>query len=267
MATPRVLILAIGLQLVASTFANAQASGTAAAVALGDSLMMAGRTTEAIEAYREGLAGDPENAIALSKLSIALSSRAQETPGRVGDEDILVEAVNVASAAVRSDSDMSRAYTALSIALSRYGQHLAYVYRIKRARKVIDLARQAKTAVDYALVLDPYDFAPHTILGVWHRELTVVHPAAKTVARLLLGGYPDVSLEESERFLNRAVELAPDRVTVHTQLALTLLAMNEIEAALEELRTAVELDPRSGFERIQQDEASVLIAELERELE
>lgn len=267
MATPRVLILAIGLQLVAPTFANAQASGTGAAVALGDSLTMAGRTTEAIDAYRKGLAGDPENAIALSKLSMALSSWAQETPGRVGDEEILVEAVNVASAAVRSDPDMSRAYTALSIALSRYGQHLAYVHRIKRARRVIELAKQAKAAVDYALVLDPYDFAPHTILGVWHRELTVVHPAAKTVARLLLGGYPDVSLEDSERFLKRAVELAPDRVAVRTQLALTYLAMDDIDAALEELRTAIELDPKSGFERLQQDEARVLIAELEREME
>lgn len=267
MATPRVLILAIGLQLVASTFANAQTSGTGAAVALGDSLMMAGRTTEAIDAYRKGLVGDPENAIALSKLSIALSGGAQETPGRVGDEVLLAEAVNVASAAVRSDPDLSRAYTALSIAVGRYAQYLGHVYRIRRAREVIDLAKQAKVAVEYAVVLDPNDFAPHTILGVWHRELAIVHPAAKAVARLFLGGYPDVSLEESERFLNRAVELAPDRVTVRVQLALTYLAMDDIDATLRELRMAVELDPRSGHERLEQDDARELIEELERELD
>lgn len=267
MTTARCLILAIGLQFVASTLADAQTVGGQGSVVLGDSLMTAGKTADAIEAYRTGLEQHPDDATLLSKLSMALSSWAQETPGRVGDEEILVEAVNVASAAVRSDPDMSRAYTALSIALSRYGQHLAYVHRIKRARRVIELAKQAKAAVDYALVLDPYDFAPHTILGVWHRELTVVHPAAKTVARLLLGGYPDVSLEDSERFLKRAVELAPDRVAVRTQLALTYLAMDDIDAALEELRTAIELDPKSGFERLEQDEARVLIAELEREME
>lgn len=267
MATGRRVILAIGFQLVASTFAIAQSSETQGSVVLGDSLMTVGRTTDAIEAYRAGLRTDPDDATLLSKLSIALASWSQETPGRVGDEEILVEAVNVASAAVRSDPDMSRAYTALSIALSRYGQHLAYVHRIRRARQVIDLAKQAKAAVDYALVLDPYDFAPHAILGVWHRELTVVHPAAKAVARLLLGGYPDVSLEESERYLKRAVELAPDRVTVRTQLALTYLAMDHIDAALEELRLAVELDPKSGFERLQQDEARLLIEELEPEFE
>ncbi len=267
MMTARCFILAIGLQLVASTLADAQTVGGQDSVVLGDSLMTAGKTADAIEAYRTGLEQHPDDATLLSKLSIALVSRAHETPGREGDEPFLVESVNVASAAVRSDPDLSRAYTALSIAVGRYGQHLAYVHRIKRAREVIDLARQAKAVVEYALVLDPYDFAPHTILGVWHRELTIVHPAAKAVARLFLGGYPDVSLEESARFLNRAVELAPDRVTVRTQLALTLLAMDDIDAALEELRMAVELDPRSGLERRQQEEARLLIEELERELE
>jgi tetratricopeptide (TPR) repeat protein len=267
MVTPRILILAMGLQLVASTFADAQTSDGQVSVVLGDSLMTAGMTVNAIEAYRGGLEQHPDDAILLSKLSIALASRAQETPGRDGDEEILVESVNVASAAVRSDPDLSRAYTALSIAVGRYGQHLAHVHRIRRARQVIDLAKQAKAAVEYAVVLDPYDFAPHTILGVWHRELTIVHPAAKAVARLFLGGYPDVSLEESERFINRAVELAPDRVTVRMQLALTYLAMDDIDAALEEFRMAVELDPRSGYERLEQDGARELIEELERELE
>jgi tetratricopeptide (TPR) repeat protein len=162
---------------------------------------------------------------------------------------------------------MSRAYTALSIAVGRYGQHLAHVHRIRRAREVIDLAKQAKAAAEYAVVLDPHDFAPYTILGVWHRELTTVHPAAKAVARFFLGGYPDVSLEESARFLNRAIELAPNRVTVRMQLALTYLAMDDIDAALEELRMVVELDPRSGYERLEQRDARELIEELERELE
>ncbi len=257
--------MAIGFQLLASTLVDAQTAGGQVSVVLGDSLMTAGRTVDAIEAYRTGLEQHPDDAILLSKLSIALTSWAQETPGRDGDEEIVVEAVNVASAAVRSDPDLSRAYTALSIALGRYGQHLAHVHRIRRAREVIDLAKQAKAAVEYAVVLDPYDFAPHTILGVWHRELTIVHPAAKAVARLFLGGYPDVSLEESERFLNRAVELAPDRVTVRIQLAFTYLAMDNIDAALEELRMAAELDPRSGYERLEREQARELIAELERE--
>ena len=259
MTTSRVLVLVIGFQLAASAFANAQTSGLEVSVVLGDSLMTAGRTTEAIQAYRGGLEQHPESATLLSKLSIALASWAQETPGRDGDEETLIEAVRVASEAVRNDPDMSRAYTALSIAVGRYGQHLAHIYRIKRAREVIDLAKQAKAAVEYAIVLDPYDFAPHTILGVWHRELTTVHPVAKAIARLLLGGYPDVSLEESERFLDRAVELAPDRVTVRMQLALTYLAMDDVDAALRELGVAVGLDPRSGFERIEQKEARELI--------
>jgi tetratricopeptide (TPR) repeat protein len=262
MVTLRALVIAIGFHLAASVFATAQTRGFEASVTLGDSLMTAGRTTEAIEAYREGIGQYPENATLLCKLSIALASWAQETPGRDGDEETLIEAVRVASAAVSNDPDLSRAYTALSIAVGRYGEHLAHVYRIRRAREVIDLAKQAKVAVEYAIVLDPYDFAPYTMLGIWHRELTTVHPVAKTIARLLLGGYPDVSLKESERLLGRAVELAPDRVTVRMQLALTYFAMDDVDAALRELEVAAELDPQSGFERLEQEEARELIEEL-----
>ena len=262
MATPRAFVITIGFQLAATGFAIAQTHGPGAPATLGDSFMTAAMTAEAIQAYRSDLEEDPGNATLHYKLSIALASLAQETPGRDGDEETLMEAVRAAGEAVRNDPDLSRAYTALSIAVGSYCQHLAHVYRIKRAREVIDLAEQAKAAVEYAVVLDPYDFAPHTILGVWHRELMIVHPAAKAVARLILGGYPDVSLEESARFLSRAVDLAPNRVTVRMQLARTYLAMDDVDAALRELEMVVELDPQSGFERLEQEEARELIEEL-----
>lgn len=225
------------------------------AVARGDSLMAVGRTEAALEAWGSGLVSAPDDVTLLWKCSMALSSLAEETPGREGDEVRLRQAIEIARRAVRQGPAVSRAHTALAIAMGRYGHHLAHVYRIQRAREVIDLGRRSHAAVERALALDPDDYAPHVVLGVFHRELATVHPVAKAVARTFLGGYPDVSLEESLALLRRAVELAPESVTARLQLARTYRSMEREEDARRSYRDALRLEPRSRLEQIELDRA------------
>lgn len=232
------------------------------AITRGDSLMAAFRTVDAIETYREGLATHPEDPPLLWKASLALSSRAEETPGLAGDEAILEEAVALARRAVTAGPEVSRAHTALAVALGRYGRYLAHAYRFNRAREVVELGRQTYAAARRATLLDPADFAPHIVLGVWHRELSTVHPLAKTVARVFLGGYPDVSLAESEAHLRHAMRLAPGDVTVRLELARTYVEMEQDDRARRELRAAIALPARSRLDHVEQDEARELLAEL-----
>ncbi|HUP01435.1 MAG TPA: hypothetical protein VM737_07950 [Gemmatimonadota bacterium] len=232
------------------------------AVARGDSLMAAHRTEDAIAAYRQGLAGSSEDPALLWKTSLALSALAAETPGPGGDEPLLEEAVALAQRAVRAGPGISRAHTALAVALGRYGRHLAYVYRIHRARDVIALGGRAKAAAERATTLDPSDFAPYVFLGVFHRELATVHPVAKTVARRFLGGYPEVSLEESEVYLRRAIELAPDDVTARLELGRTYARLEQEDAARRELARVLSLPARSRLDQVEQEEARELLEEI-----
>lgn len=230
------------------------------AVAQGDSQMMAGRTQAALEVWRKALEDDPHDATLLWKASMALSSLAEETPGREGDGPKLREALELARRAVRADPGLSRAHTALAVAMGRYGHHLAYVYRIQKAREVIDLGHRTYEAVERARRLDPQDYAPLVVLGVFHRELATVHPIVKAVARTFLGGYPDVSLEESAALLERGVELAPESVPARLQLARTYRAMGREEDARRACREALELEPRSRLEQIELDRAREYLA-------
>ena len=88
-------------------------------------------------------------------------------------------------------------------------------------------------------------------LGVFHRELATVHPVAKAVARTFLGGFPDVSLEESESLLRRATALDPESVTARIQLARTWLVMGREAEARAMFEEASALEPRSGLERLE----------------
>jgi tetratricopeptide (TPR) repeat protein len=213
--------------------------------------MRAGRTEAAVEVWQAGLAGEPRDVALLWKTSLGLSTLAEETPGHEGDEARLKEAVAVARRAVRHGPEVSRAHTALAIALGRYGRHLGYTYRIQRAGEVIELGRQAYHEIERARALDPTDFAPYVFLGAFHRELATVHPVAKAVARTFLGGFPDVSLEESSALLKRAIELDPGSVSARIELARTRLAMERPDEARALVREAQALEPRSRLERLE----------------
>lgn len=251
--TPLATVCAVGMVCVATARGQdaASASPAQSAAAKGDSLMRAGRTADAVEVWRAALAGSARDVTLLWKTSMGLSALAEETPGHEGDEALLKKSVEVARRAVRYGPQVSRAHTALAIALGRYGRHLGYAYRIQRAGEVIELGRQAYAENERARQLDPTDYAPYVFLGVYHRELATVHPVAKAIARTFLGGFPDVSLEESAALLERAVELDPESVTARVQLARTWLAMGKVEEARAELEMASGLEPRSRTESLE----------------
>lgn len=250
--TPLATACAVGLLGIGTARAQdaGSASPTQSAAVRGDSLMREGRTAAAVEVWKAGLAAAPRDVVLLWKASLGLSALAEETPGHEGDEARLREAVEIGRYAVRHGPEVSRAHTALAIALGRYGRHLGYAYRVQRAGEVIELGRQAHHEIERARALDPTDSAPYVFLGVFHRELATVHPVAKAVARTFLGGFPDVSLEESAALLKRAIALEPESVTARVQLARTWLAMGRLDEARAMLGEAEALEPRSRLERL-----------------
>jgi len=235
------------------------ATAATRAIERGDSLRRAFRTQEAIAAYRVGLAEAPDDATLLWKTARALATLSAETPSTRDDEALLAESVALSRRAVRAAPGLARAHTVLAASLGLYGSHLGHKYRVRKARQVIAIAREVHAETQRAIELDPNDFGPYVILGIWHRELTVVHPLAKAVARTFLGGYPDVSLEESARYLERAVRLAPDDVTARLELARTYLAMDRDEEARGALQRVLALPAQEKLDLVEQRKARELL--------
>lgn len=235
----------------------------ARAEAEGDRRMREFRTADAVEAYRAGLATDPDHPVLLWKAARALSNRAEETPGYEGDLEILEEALGLARRAVEAGPEIARTHSTLAVVLGRYGRALAHVQRIRSARTVIRMAREAHLEARRAIALDPADFAPYTFLGVMNRELATVNPVVRFIAERFLGEYPDVDLDDSLTFLSRAKRLAPEDVTTRVELARTLVELGREAEARDEFRTALALPPAEALDRVEQRRARELLDRLD----
>lgn len=255
-------ILKLGA-LLALALPGSTAGQSGAALARGDSLMAALETTRAIEAYRDGLAESPADAVLLWRAARALSNRTAETPGREGDEPLHQEAVELARRAVAAGSHIARTHTTLATALGRYGHWLAHECRIRCAGRIVDMGKEGYRATRHAIELDPYDPAPFIVLGLYHRDLSTVPLVVKVIARTFLGGYPPVSLEASARNLERAIRLEPGDVTAHLELARTYVEMGRRDDARAELRAALAAPTRERLDVVEKEQARRLLAEPE----
>jgi tetratricopeptide (TPR) repeat protein len=242
--------------LLAALAAPAAGQEAAAFVARGDALMGQMRTEAAIAAYREGLVGHPDHAVLLWRTSRALGNLAEETPGESGDEERHGEAVRLARRAVAAAPDDPRAQATLAAAVGKLALH-------RGGRRKVELAREVHDTAQHAIALDPADFGGFAVLGVWNREVATLNPVLRAFARSLLGGLPNASVRRSQALLERAVRIEPAAIPLRYELALTLVVSGQEARARAELRRALELPRREGLDRVYQEKARTLLAELE----
>lgn len=222
---------------------------------LGDSLMAAFQTSRAIDAYRVGLRLAPKEARLLNKTAYALSNLAEESPGLEGDEAIYQEAVDLARRAVELDPETSWHHSTLAAVL---GRHALF----QGGRRKVELGREIHAEATRAVELDPLDYRPFIVLGVWHREVATLNPVMRGIARAFLGGLPRGSLETSRIALERARRLAPDIVFTHVELALTYLELDHVEDARRSLEAALRLTPVQQLDRVYHETARKLLEEI-----
>ncbi|HKY59515.1 MAG TPA: tetratricopeptide repeat protein [Gemmatimonadota bacterium] len=227
-----------------------------AAAARGDSLMESFRTSEAVAAYRQGLAGAAGDATLLWKTSRALLNLAEERPGKEGDEALYREAVELARRAVRAAPEAARPHATLAAALGRLAL-------FEGGKRKVELAREVRSEADLAARLDPSDFAAFVVLGILERELATLNPFLKAFARTFFGRLPEASEEGSAAHLERAVRLEPEYITPRVELARTYLELDREADARRELEAALELPPREEADRIRQREARELLGEID----
>lgn len=239
--------------LVAPPSALGQSAGEL--VASGDSLMAAFETRAAIEAFRAGIEGYPDDPTLHWKAARALSNLADETPGEEGDEERYEASVELAWKAVELAPRAARPHATLAAVLGKLALFRGGKRKVELAREVHEHARRA-------IGLDPQDFAGFVVLGAWHREVAKLNFFLRTFAANLFGGLPDASLETSASLLRRAVRLAPRYVTPRLELARTYVEIDREEAAIEELRRALDAPVRERLDEIQKKRARQLLGEL-----
>jgi tetratricopeptide (TPR) repeat protein len=203
---------------------------------------------------------DPQNGEAAWRLSRALIVSSNLETDKNRRRDTLEDALVLAESAVTKLPESHHAHTCLAICKGN-------LTNLVGGKRRIELAEGARTSAVQAAKLEPDNFMAYMVLGVWHREMATLSGFTRLLAAVVYGGLPEgASLEESERCLRRAAELAPDRINPHRELGITLVVMKKYEEAEPFFEKAVSLAIQCPDDKVYRDDARDRLKAVRRKL-
>ena len=105
----------------------------------------------------------------------------------------------------------------------------------------INASKNIRAEIEKAIELDPENDLAYHALGLWHRTMAEIGGAKRLLGGMLYGNIPKGSVEESERYLKKAIELNPEYTNHHLELGRTYLAMKNYELAKQEFQKTIAL--------------------------
>jgi tetratricopeptide (TPR) repeat protein len=113
--------------------------------------------------------------------------------------------------------------------------------RLAGGKQKVAMARTVESSARKAIGMDTSYAPAYVILGGYYYEVATAGSLLKGIARLLYGGVPEGTLEDSERMLRTALKLQPDNIYAHFEISRTLQAMGREREAREHLKTVLQL--------------------------
>jgi tetratricopeptide (TPR) repeat protein len=124
-----------------------------------------------------------------------------------------------------------------------YAVSLGYIALFEGSRTKVEYCRKIQRSLERAIVLDPANDVPYSVLGTFYRMLANVSWLERQLADLLLGGLPEGGLSDAERMLRRATELAPQIIRHRYELGLVYDAQGRRSEAVRQFREALAIPP------------------------
>ena len=181
---------------------------------LGDEAYTALRPVDAIAHYEAAVAQDSGAYDALWKASRSLADLAEYEPDKAKRADMYRRAERFARLAVAVNPDDAEAHFHLARALGRVALSHGPKDRVKYGKAVREEALEA-------LRLDPDHDGAYHVLGRWNAEIMRLSGLSRFFAKSFLGGQilGSARWDEAVRLLSRAVEVDPQRLAHHLDLA------------------------------------------------
>jgi tetratricopeptide (TPR) repeat protein len=214
----------------------------------GDAQVRALHAPEALALYDQAAKADPGDIDILLRVSQQCSNLIAQAKSPADALAFAKRSLDQAKQAVALAPANSKAHLALAVA---YGRLTDFVDN----RAKVEYSRFVKSEADKTLALDPReDFAYH-VLGRWNFGIATFNPMLKFIARVVYGGLPDASLEEAARDYKKAIDLAPQRVIHHHELARVYAALGQMDDARSEWEKELTLKPEDNEGEADQKEA------------
>jgi Flp pilus assembly protein TadD len=214
----------------------------------GDAAVRAMDAQGALALFDQAAQVDPDDVGILLRISQQCSNLIAVAKSPAEAEAYAKRSLDVAKQAVALAPDNAKAHLGLAVAYGRMTD-----YEPDQAR--VEDSRQVKAEAEKALALDPNDDFVYHVLGRWNYAVATLNPILKLLAKFVYGGMPDASLEEAVRDYQKAIELAPQRVIHHHELARAYVALGQMDDARKEWETELTLKPEDNEGVKDQNEA------------
>ena len=128
----------------------------------------------------------------------------------------------------------------------------------------IDASKKIRSEIDRAIELFAENDLAYHALGRWHRRMAEIGGAKRFFGGIIYGSIPKGSFPEAEKAFLKALEIAPDYVNHHIELARTYMAMGKFDQAVPEYQAAIDLPKSSSKDDDLKAEAAVEIEKARR---
>lgn len=123
----------------------------------------------------------------------------------------------------------------------------------------IDASKKIRAEIDKAIELDATNDLAYHALGRWHRRMAEIGGAKRFFGGIIYGSIPKGSMAEAETAFLKALELKPEYVNHHIELARTYMAEGKFDLAVPEYQKTIDLPMSSSKDKDLKAEAAVEI--------
>lgn len=162
------------------------------------------------------------------------------------------DAVAYATMAVAANPGDTWGHCFLSSSMGKRAVLMSIKDQINASEKIL-------AEIDKAIELDGTNDLAYHGLGRWQRRAAEVGQARRFLGKLVYGSIPEGSFAEAEAAFKKAIELKPDYLDHHLELARTYVAMGRYDLAVPEYQKAIDLAPLTSKDNDLKAEAAVEI--------
>lgn len=233
--------------------------GTAAAAPAGDlvreALAAEARleTRRALELFLAAATERPDDPFLLQKIARQYSDLVVDLPTESEKKASVERALDYSRRAVALAPHNAENVLSVAICLGKLGL-------FSGPREKVRYSRLLREEADRALALDPNYAWAHHILGRWHYEVAGLGSATRWFVKVIYGGLPSATVDDSVRHLQRAVELEPAQLKHHLELGFAYVAAGESAKARAVFATGLALPSREKHDESAKARARAALA-------
>lgn len=207
----------------------------------GDAADKEGKSRVALVSLRAAEAIEPRNVGVLLRISKQYGDLIAVTKPEDNARRMAEIALDYGNRAVAADPKNAKGHLNLAISYGHLTDFVGNKTKLEYSKVIYDETLRS-------IELDPTDDYAWHVLGRWEAGVANINGMLKALATLVYGGMPKASNEEAVKCFRKALEIAPQRVMHHAELAHVYKQMGKNDLALQEWQNTL------GFRALDSDD-------------